>query len=538
MAITDQFCIDLIGKGFFPRTAVPIFSSNAFANWIATQNVDEKQTHYPDWTELAFHSTPKDSRTRRIHATPNPSSYTRLCISIARHWAEINLIFDKSTISTSRPVMSSSEGRAIKYFDQNAFLEKRILEGAGKRWYLRTDLAAFYPSVYLHAIEWAIDGRPDLIGGRKQNGIGGKFDRFSRSLQGTRSIGLPVGPDTSAIISEIIVGKIDDALSGANCIAVRHVDDIYVYSESRDGAEAALSVLSKVCSDYMLELNGRKTLIEQMVDPFDAQWKFLTDRHDGDMELNTPKRLVSFFDGAFQLAREHCDDSVLKYMTKVSWKAIQNHQPLWPRYIPFLLHAITCDSRSVDVVASIFYEMHQLGTLHCQSQIFEVFSSFIRRHALLQNGFEVSWGLWCLRSLDLFPQYPLASEVVLTIVGMNDDMPVTQLALYATQGLIAVPNQGEWNSRALVAHSCSNTHWLFAYEAKLRGWGGAKIDGTEPQILSSALQAGISFLDETKLNSHLPGYGPDRWSLFFLQRRRNSGTLALIDDASTLSDEY
>jgi len=282
----------------------------------------------------------------------------------------------------------------------------------------------------------------------------------------------------------------------------------------------------------MLELNGRKTSIEPTVDPLDAQWKSLSDHLDGGMTLNSPKRLVSFFDGAFKLAKEHCDDSVLKYMSKVSWKAIEAHPTLWRLYVPLLLHTITVDSRAVDTVAAILTYMKYSGTLHEESLIFSVFSAFIRRHASLQNGFEVSWGLWCLRALDLMPRFQLPTESVSAVVAMNDDMAVTQLALYATQGLISVPSLGEWEGRATVGYGCSNEHWLFAYEAKLRGWCKARIDKTEPKLLAMSLADGISFIDENSLGNNAAAPAPTQWASVLLMRPHSS----VISDTDGASD--
>jgi Nitrite/Sulfite reductase ferredoxin-like half domain len=77
----------------------------------------------------------------------------------------------------------------------------------------QTDIANFYPSIYTHSIPWALLGKQKckaeintpLFKGHYAN----KLDIFTRNMQDRQTIGIPIGPETSRILAEIISVAID-----------------------------------------------------------------------------------------------------------------------------------------------------------------------------------------------------------------------------------------------------------------------------------------------------------------------------------------
>ncbi len=67
---------------------------------------------------------------------------------------------------------------------------------------MKTDLSRFYQTIYTHSLPWAIHGKAQAKE-NKENGLyGNKLDSCVRNTQDQQTIGLPVGPDTSFILSE------------------------------------------------------------------------------------------------------------------------------------------------------------------------------------------------------------------------------------------------------------------------------------------------------------------------------------------------
>ena len=85
--------------------------------------------------------------------------------------------------------------------------------------------------------------------------------------QDGQTIGLPIGPDTSHIIAEMIGVAIDDSIR----IALdgwpkgfRYVDDFTFFFNTREEAERALAVIIKCVSAFELQINASKTKIVEV----------------------------------------------------------------------------------------------------------------------------------------------------------------------------------------------------------------------------------------------------------------------------------
>ena len=73
------------------------------------------------------------------------------------------------------------------------------------------DISSFYPSVYTHTIPWALHSKAVAKKNKAKNDtyFGNILDGCSMGVQDWQTVGLPIGPDTSHIIAEIIGVAID-----------------------------------------------------------------------------------------------------------------------------------------------------------------------------------------------------------------------------------------------------------------------------------------------------------------------------------------
>jgi len=107
--------------------------------------------------------------------------------------------------------------------------------------------------------------------------LGDRLDKFVRNSQSRQSIGIPVGPDFSRIIAEIVAVELDAGLNkllnASSRRAVRYVDDIAVGYTQEENDDVIVSQIAKVLGEFELEVNLDKTHVLGVGRPFTPEWK-------------------------------------------------------------------------------------------------------------------------------------------------------------------------------------------------------------------------------------------------------------------------
>lgn len=112
---------------------------------------------------------------------------------------------------------------------------------------VRADVADFYGSVTERALRRSLGPDAD------------EPIRVLRTLWGRGVVGLPVGPDPSAILANAVLGPVDEALERSGLAVHRWVDDWTIGLPSRAEAGRLLLVLELALRDLGLELRHDKT---------------------------------------------------------------------------------------------------------------------------------------------------------------------------------------------------------------------------------------------------------------------------------------
>ena len=98
-------------------------------------------------------------------------------------------------------------------------------------------MTSFFPTIYTHTIPWALHTKP-VAKANKGKGkkspqlLGNLLDIRCMSLQDGQTIGLPIGPDTSHILAELIRVAIDLELHSQLSSwppGFRYVDDFFLF---------------------------------------------------------------------------------------------------------------------------------------------------------------------------------------------------------------------------------------------------------------------------------------------------------------------
>ena len=271
---------DLLVRGLFHDRIIPSLSSlsleGVYDDVLAFALVEmAKKSGQRKRPLLVRHSVPKLKHLRRHFGIPNPYAHIMLCLTVGKHWRQMKAVCDKSQISLSKPVASAKRALAAEH-SRRVEGVRRAQSSVGARFMLKTDLATFYPSIYTHSIPWAIHGKQVARSTRAKHWFGNQLDVWVQGSQDRQTGGIPIGPDTSFLIAEVIASRIDDRLQkqlGTDLHGVRYIDDYHLYFRTRADAELALAALHTVTQSFELQLNGLKTEIVELPESIEPAWK-------------------------------------------------------------------------------------------------------------------------------------------------------------------------------------------------------------------------------------------------------------------------
>src|SRR4051794_35553463 len=96
--------------------------------------------------------------------------------------------------------------------------------------------------------------------------VGNLIDLLCRNSQDGQTIGLPVGPDTSRMIAEIVGSAIDNEIQRRLDLpkdsAMRFVDDFCFGCNSKQLSENTIATVRRAAAELDLDLNNEKPRLE------------------------------------------------------------------------------------------------------------------------------------------------------------------------------------------------------------------------------------------------------------------------------------
>lgn len=247
---------------------------------------------------------------------PHPIPYTKLCHSLHDNWEKLEYIMQ--TENSLIIPQKHSDGRIIimDYENTTKEIERHIMLSFNKKFYVNTDISNFYPSIYSHSIPWALVGFEKAKGERNQDVWFNQIDKYQRLTKRNETNGVPIGPATSNIISELILARIDKQLNDEGFEFIRFIDDYTAYFDTYEKAEKFIRRLLEELSGYKLLLNIGKTVIEQLPSPSSPEWIADLTTRIPDKENISHTNIIRFLDYALTKQAICPDGSILKYAVK------------------------------------------------------------------------------------------------------------------------------------------------------------------------------------------------------------------------------
>ena len=120
---------------------------------------------------------------------------------------------------------------------------------------LRADVKECYPSIGPRTVERTLD----RLGAERVDVR--ELTRLLERFQELGVVGLPVGPEPSAVLANAALISVDDAFRRARCPHVRWVDDVWAAVGGIERVEGILERLRGALAPLGLSLNEEKTIV-------------------------------------------------------------------------------------------------------------------------------------------------------------------------------------------------------------------------------------------------------------------------------------
>jgi hypothetical protein len=466
--------LDLLAKGYFPEELPPPFSTKHFASCaLSDPNTPVKEFQSTaSVSRLCPHSLPRFGRLRRKLGIPNPTAYVRLSSAIVRFWPQIRRKIAASPFSKSTSCWPRGSERAISpAFGYKDLAGIRADVRANARYLVRTDISQCYHSIYTHSIPWALHTKAVAKKKQKdQNLAGNVIDSALRSGQDKQTVGIPIGPDSSLLLAELVLSSLDSQftrrIAKRTVSGFRYVDDYEFCCLTLADAEEVLALLEGTLAEFELTLNPKKTFIQDLPQPIDSSWA-----HElRQFTIRVAERaqhtdLVGYFDKVFDLSRVFPDENVVKYGV-ARLRSTQLSQSNFPLFQKLLAQAAMTASSTVSEVVVQLLERRAAGLEPNVGALEELLNRVIVVHAPLGHGNEVAWCLWAAMVFGT----RIRTEAASAVAGMDDSV-VGILALDAeTRGLVDGGSSLGLVAGRLTSDDLLGENWLLAYEANVHGW--------------------------------------------------------------------
>lgn len=326
---------------------------------------------------------------------------------------------------------------------------------------VKIDTSRFYPSIYTHAIAWAYHTKVAAKANHTDALSMNVIDKIIRSAQRNQTIGIPVGPDTSRIIAEIISVAVDEEFRkrvDGNVYGVRLVDDVIFGAESPAHGQQILNAYREALREFELDINEVKTKIIPSSQDLEPYWVFAIKR-----DLASKNDLVPVLDNVIRTATEQNDDGIIKF-------AIRQIDELglllfnWETIEPFLMRVAVNFAHCMPYVVKVV--SWALGSKEVNADKWKkVCHLIIKTHAPLGHDSEVTWACWLLKNLTMDSR--ITKKLLNVILQKGSAFPALIVVDLAAGESTKMLKEAE----KLVKNRLSNqpmreTDWLLSYECE------------------------------------------------------------------------
>ena len=476
----DELYDSLVSYGMFSEKLPSIFTGDLFLNYC--KNIC-KQSFSDEWRGYINYESMRNINIPRNIGIPTPMGHELLCKTLMKHWTELIKYFETKTKGQSRiisriHIRKMQDTKAIFLMNYKNWIDDGTPEPdiyLGKRYMIHTDISKCYPSIYTHAIPWALVGK-DIA----KNNIGkykewyNQIDHFAQISKNGETYGLLIGPHTPNILSEIILCAIDKELSKKYDSYIRNIDDYICYVDTKEEADNFIIDLNRELRKYDLLMNHKKTEIYELPICVVETWIHKIQNHMVTFQKFKNyidyREIQAFIDFIIKLVSENTDNnSVILYAVKVlkNFTLTKNAQEYLVKSIvslsllyPYL----------VPILGQYIFEKYQVDTNQIQKYANMIYEKYIQKNNYEACSFALLYAIDSNSKIDSIDIEIIknSQDCILMLMAFiyckknNLKSEIKQLKLYAKE----LEKKGEIDQ-----------YWLFVYEClgKLTGeWGTMK----------------------------------------------------------------
>lgn len=472
----DRYVYEALTRfNYFPnqKNAVgempPVFKTNSFTPEIAELLITSanlsKERKKSGFDQVSY-SVTRHNNVPRTLGLMHPYACAQLAKHIYDNWIEIAHI-TKNVNSMIKPEIHV-DGRIMimNYEDADQKAVRTLTEGFGKRFRVNTDISGCFNNIYTHSIPWAVLGfdqaKENVKAGGPKSHWADKLDAFQSFANRKETNGVPIGPATSSIVVELVLGAVDKALVDSGFKFNRYIDDYICFCSTYEDAQRFIRVLGAALGGLKLNINLQKTHITELPEPISDEWVShlssvipspLIDDDNGRRKL-TSSEVLQYLDYAVRLNKSTPDGSVLKYAISSIMYSLRPHDTAVFRYVINLCWYYPVLIPYLDILIDG-------GELDAADYV-EQFNSLIVENAKNTRSDGMAWPLYFLIKHKLQP----SDEAISAVVESKDCVSLTCLfkLLPECAELIAFIKK--------VAGSSDyerDEYWLLLYQCFLKG---------------------------------------------------------------------
>lgn len=521
---------DLIERGYFPKELPPPFDTsdlaadiaNTLATWttgfenntqinspsfVLTKTATEsdqdfknrKKAHRGQFiskynaSKATVYSISKGKLSRRFLQILNPKHFSILSDKMVSRWADYKAIFNLSEYSQSYPMPeTASDKRSVSTFSKSVaeFRNSLLKTSIDKLIEVRVDISKFYPTIYTHSVAWALLGKDKAKQYFKQKDnldtliasgdtdaelykYAESVDMAIRACQERQSIGIPIGPDTSHIIAEIVACRIDDILKTRFAFiglkACRYYDDYYLYVSSKDEADKVLKGLQLILSEFQLEINEAKVKIREF--PFAFEDEFTTRLHSFDFKkTNQTNSIKHYFSMLWAFAERNPKktDWIFKYALRIfEFSTIVIQKNSWKVFEDLLIKTALVEPAILDILTRIFITYNSYLDSDSKEKLKRLVNVAIKEHCAVRHNFEMAWALWIAKTFEIEIEEQSANDIIATRDSISN---LILLDLINNTTLVKGSPKVADIEAELKDDILMSENWLLAYESVKKGW--------------------------------------------------------------------
>lgn len=459
----------LLNKEYLPKELPECFSSDGLND---TTFIKDSLFSEKNGLELrsGSHSHPRDAQRRRPLGLPNPVGYGRLVDVISSGYKEIYSYCRGARLSKSK---IPNTGNLIQRISPNLsdvkFSEWQRPILSGNKFILSLDLTRFYGSIYTHSIPWALHSKSVAKKHSTDKGLlGNRIDTAARQMQSNQTIGIPIGPSTSFIISEIISTAIEndisDLIDKEEISGYRYLDDWFLAANSRSSLEIAYAGIRKAAQDYELSFNEDKTYIIENRNWKQDRWRHALSDVTEKALGNRSSRLEFFFDTMYELRDRHPSAHISRYaMGSLLHQNIHLSKP--DVSLDHIARSLIAAPEAADIAARCLRDCIEHVSTKKKKEINEQIILRLSDSVMSIHDGEACFLLWYCLSADVKVPDKLIKQIMDRMGPVSKILALDIFIRNNGVGQISRLNLGPVSDEDL-----HGTDWLFHYERLCYGW--------------------------------------------------------------------